>query len=120
MEVTGRAKGILKSIRIARHIQTKPAIHAVLMVLCALAAWSVMFLLQPQITMIALERTVLPWNKSEWPPRLYIHSEITNTYAAKGETLLLKARADENQKLIKGMRVHAICEVVEKRQRIHS
>ena len=114
MEVTGRAKSILKNIRIARHIQTKPAIHAVLMVLCALAAWSVMFLLQPQITVIALERTVLPWNKSEWPPRLYIHSEITNTYAAKGETLLLKARADENQKPIKGIRVHAICEVVEK------
>ena len=48
-------------------------------------------------TKTALVRTLLPWSQTEWPPRLLIHSEIMVTHVAKGETFMLRVKADANQ-----------------------
>jgi len=114
IEVKKRAKIGLDKIRIHKHIYKRPAIFATMAALSILAAWLCMIFYLPQITIIALQRTLLPWIQTEWPPRLFIHSEISKTYAAKGETILLRAKADENQTKEMGVRVQAICEIKDK------
>jgi hypothetical protein len=114
IEVKKRAKIGLNKIRIHKHIYKRPAIFAATAALSTLAAWLCMSFYLPQITTIALQRTLLPWIQTEWPPRLFIHSEISKTYAAKGETILLRAKADENQTKEKGVRVQAVCEIKDK------
>ena len=109
--VTNRAKIELDKIQVNKHIYSKPVISATAAALCMFATWLCAYFYSPQSTTIALRRTLLPWNQTEWPPRLFIHSEISKTYAAKGETILLRAKADENQAAIRGIQVRAICEI---------
>ncbi len=114
-EVIDRATTLWKKIQPNKHIRRSPAIYATAAAWITVGVWVAGFYFAQQTTKTALVRTLLPWSQTEWPPRLLIHSEILVTHVAKGETFMLRVRADENQdpQKINGVRVNAISEITE-------
>ncbi len=114
-EVIDRATTLWKTIQPNKHIRRSPAIYATAAAWITVGVWVAGFYFAQQTTKTALVRTLLPWSQTEWPPRLLIHSEILVTHVAKGETFMLRVRADENQdpQKINGVRVNAISEITE-------
>ena len=114
-EVIDRATALWKTIHPNKHIRRSPAIYATAAAWITIGVWIAGFYFAQQSTKTALVRTLLPWSQTEWPPRLLIHSEIPVTHVAKGETFMLRVKADENQdpKKVNGVRVNAISETTE-------
>jgi hypothetical protein len=115
MEVIDRAATLWKTIQPNKHIRRSPAIYASAAAWITIGFWVAGFYFAQQTTKTALIRTLLPWSQTEWPPRLLIHSEIMVTHVAKGETFMLRVRADENQdpQKINGVRVNVSSETTE-------
>ena len=114
-EVIDRATTLWKTVQPNKHIRRSPAIYATAAAWITIGVWAAGFYFAQQNTKIALVRTLLPWSQTEWPPRLLIHSEIMVTHVAKGETFMLRVRADANQdsQKLNGVRVNAISETTE-------
>ena len=114
-EVIDRATALWKTIQPNKHIRRSPAIYATAAAWITIGVWVAGFYFAQQTTKTALVRTLLPWSQTEWPPRLLIHSEIMVTHVAKGETFMLRVKADANQdpQKLNGVRVNAISETTE-------
>ncbi len=114
--IVEKASQLWKSTRPNKHIRRLPIVRATLAAWIIVGLWLFCYFMQKQITTIALVRTLAPWSQTEWPPRILIHSEISLTHIAKGETFILRARADDDQDALKiiGVRVDAVCEIKDK------
>lgn len=117
-KVVERANNLWKLIQPNKHIQWLPAIYATSTTIIITGLWLTSFYFSEQATKTGLTRTIIPWSQTDWPPELLIHPELSISHVAKGETVLLRARADENQdpKKINRARVSVICEIKEKNQ----
>ena len=116
ISVVERATLAWKKVQPNKHIRRLPAIYATCTMFVMVGMWLLSFYISEKYTSIGLVRTMVPWSQTEWPPQLLIHPEISITHVAKGETIMLRARADENQEIhkINTTRVSAVCETQSK------
>jgi len=116
ISVVERATLAWKKVQPNKHIRRLPAIYATCTTFVMVGMWLLSFYISEKYTSIGLVRTMVPWSQTEWPPQLLIHPEISITHVAKGETIMLRARADENQEThkINTTRVSAVCETQSK------
>ncbi len=110
-QVIEEAAALWGSIRPGRHLRRWPAVRAVAAASVVLGAWVAANLAQPQLTRTLLARTLAPWTRTNWPPRVRIHGDIAAAQVARGDTILLRAKPDEGQRAVDGVRVDAVCEI---------
>lgn len=115
-QVVARAGEAWRKIKPNKHVRQWPALCATSAAVVVTGLWFVGFYFAEQTTKIGLVRTVIPWSQTEWPPAVLIHPDISITHVAKGETIMLRARADDKQDAnkMKDARVNAICEITNK------
>ena len=110
-----KASALWKQTRPNKHIRRSTAIYAVGVAWVVVGLWFASFYLAQQTTLTAIIRTLVPWSQTEWPPRLFIHAEMRTSHVAKGDTFMLRVKANEGQDPNKssGVLVSARCETIE-------